>query len=234
MGRDVVGIGFIAALLCIAGCASREDVSATSSSLNPDRELVRSALWTLAAGSDQEPAYLLAWEAADGTRTASGLGPVLHGVRWRDQIAYVDRAHTLRLSEESQPLATDVVGAPVVSEDVLGFVRIDETARGTWFELHRVSDRHRVLARARGSLGDLRIAPGGQAIFGVGARNGGVAGLWVADAAGLRCLTNCNLRVGEPWGDAFVPPPSTDTLRFDGPEVLFDTPHGAMRRRWQP
>ena len=55
----------------------------------------------------------------------------------------------------------------------------------------------------------------------VAARNGGIAGVWAArvDGRGLSCLTNCELRAGQPLDERHVPLP-TEPLVFDGDALL--------------
>ena len=89
-----------------------------------------------------------------------------------------------------------------------------------------------VLAEGLASIGALRFVDPATLVF-VGARSGGVAGLWIARVAGdarASCLTNCSLRTGEPWGDAFVPPPvELDTLEIDGDALRFVDARGEPR-----
>ncbi|HBQ12218.1 MAG TPA: hypothetical protein DEF51_14050 [Myxococcales bacterium] len=66
----------------------------------------------------------------------------------------------------------------------------------------------RTLAEGFVSIGALRFDPTGARVAFVGARNGGVAGVWVAGPDGAACQTNCDLRTGERWGDRFTPPPA--------------------------
>jgi hypothetical protein len=84
----------------------------------------------------------------------------------------------------------------------------------------------RVLTTGLASAGLLAPQPDGT-IFFVGARNGGVAGLWSISAGKTRCLTNCDLRTGQPWGDRFVPPPGdTAAISVAGQRVEWDAYDG--------
>ena len=66
----------------------------------------------------------------------------------------------------------------------------------------------------------------GTVVF-VGSEVGGVSGVWIADGTGVRCLTNCDLRTGQPWGDRYVAPPgNTATVRVSGTQVEWRTPDG--------
>jgi hypothetical protein len=55
----------------------------------------------------------------------------------------------------------------------------------------------------------------------VAARNGGIAGVWAAraDGSALACLTNCELRAGQPLGVDHVPLP-TEPLVFEGEQLV--------------
>ena len=205
-----------------------------------DARLVRDrVVWTAPAGGDGAPAYTLAWEQPDGSRVPADIGPVVHAVVWRGAIAYVDPRRRLWREGDSAPLAQGVVDAPAVSPDGawLAYVVPVESQDGTHAEVHlRGADADRVLDRSLYTFGALRFSVDGEALFGVGSDNGGVAGLHVIDirTGARRCLSNCALRVGQPWGDAFLPPPgSTSELRFEGDEVVFDTPRGVARLRWR-
>ena len=70
--------------------------------------------------------------------------------------------------------------------------------------------RAETLATGLASVGVMRLEP--ERVLFVGARNGGVAGVWVADADGARCVSNCDLRTGTDWQGRFVPPPTDPTL----------------------
>ena len=101
----------------------------------------------------------------------------------------------------------------------------------------KVWDGVRTTTVAQGllSAGALRFAPDGVSVLFVNARNGGVAGVWVASGDGhARCLTNCSLRVGQPF-DGYVPPPLTaEALTFSGNEVRWPSGDGGEKRvRWR-
>ena len=104
-----------------------------------------------------------------------------------------------------------------------------ETARyGDVVELHRLyrnGTQHR-LGSLRGSATRLSPRSDGKVVF-IGSELGGVSGIWIADSHGIRCLTNCDLRVGRPWGDAYrTLPGETDTVRFVESRVEWQTAEG--------
>ncbi len=196
-------------------------------------------VWAAPPGGDGAPVYTLAWEHPDGRRTPAGVGPVVHATLWRGAIVYVDPRSRLWLEGQDQPLALGVVDAPAVSPDdaKLAYVVVAESSEGTRAEVHvRSAHADRLVDRSLLSFGALRFSPDGSVLLGVGSVDSGVAGLHAIDlrAGARRCLSNCDLRVGQPWGDAFLPPPgSAAELRFEGDEVLFDTVAGRARLRWR-
>lgn len=134
-------------------------------------------------------------------------------------------------------VAREVVTEPAISDDgqALAYVAHD----GSLAYALRVIDARgtRTIARDVPSAGALRFSPDGRALVFVGRSPGGVAGLHaisVDAAAGVttapRCLTNCELVTGRPWGARFVPPPAgAAALRFDGDEVAYEQVRVAFR-----
>jgi len=133
--------------------------------------------------------------------------------RWRQGAALVDsrrRLYEITAAGQRRMLTTGATGematssdgsllAYVVAVDVLGELRIHDG----------ISER--VIASGLASAGVLRFTTDSAQVLFVGARPGGVIGVWVASVVpglGTRCLTNCSLVTGEPWQDRFVPPPS--------------------------
>jgi hypothetical protein len=161
--------------------------------------------------SDAVPMYALAFEYPDGTRVpiaepASAYAP------FRDGVALIDGKRRLLLISpdgSARPLAASTATTPVPGPSgELYYVAL----YGEVAELHRltVAGRDRVIARETSSVG--LIAPrADDGVLFVGARNGGVAGIWhvAKGASHASCMTNCELKTGAPWGDAFVPPPGT-------------------------
>ena len=222
-------------LVCLLACAT-DPVGSTGQPLESGPRLVHSQrVWASPSGTDGVPRYTLAWESADGTRSPAGVGVVTHAVEWNGGALYVDVER--RLQWEGELVAENVVDVPAVSPDGsrFAYVVVEEDRAGTRAALH-VSDgsNDEVWDRTLLNLGALRFAPDGSAVLGVGSVNGGVAGLQVVSADGARCLTNCDLRVGESWGDAFIPAPgSASALMFEGDRVAFDAPQGRITEVWR-
>lgn len=227
-------------LLCMA-CGTPQPGAVQEPLARDGARLVRDrVVWAPpSSGADGAPLTTLAWEHADGSRTPVDVGPVVHAVVWRGAVVYVDRGLHLWREGEDQPWAEGVPAAPAVSPDgsALAYVVAHEGAEGTHAEVHvRTASADRVVDRSLLAFGALRFSPDGGVLLGVGSVNGGVAGVHAIDlGSGARvCLSNCELRVGQPWGDAFVPPPGDPTaLRFEGDELVYDTPAGLARLRWR-
>lgn len=162
-------------------------------------------------GSDAVPMFALSFEYADGTRVpiaepASAYAP------FRDGVALIDGQRRLLLISpdgSTRPLAASTATSPVPGPSgELYYVAL----YGAVAELHRltVTGHDRVIARETSSVGLIAPQADDSVLF-VGARSGGVAGVWrVAPAAShASCVTNCELRTGQPWGEAFIPPPGT-------------------------
>lgn len=220
-------------LLLLAACAT-EPIESSSQALSGARLVHSQRVWASPAGTDGVPRYTLAWERPDGTREPAGVGVVTHAIEWSGGALTVDPGRTLRW--EGEPIAEQVVDAPAVSPDGTRFayVVVEDDVDGTYAALHVSDGTHdEVWDRTLLSLGALRFSPDGSAVLGVGSLNGGVAGLHVVTLDGARCLTNCTLRVGQPW-DGFVPPPgSASALTFEGERVAFDTPQGRIWQVWR-
>jgi hypothetical protein len=162
-------------------------------------------------GSDAVPMYSLAFEYPDGSRVpiaepASAYAP------FRDGVALIDGKRRLLLISpdgSTRPLASSTATSPAPGPSgELYYVAL----YGEVAELHRltVAGNDRVIARETKSVGLIAPQADDSVLF-VGAKNGGVAGIWRVgkDAGSASCVTNCELRTGQPWGDAFVPPPGT-------------------------
>lgn len=184
-------------------------------------------------------------EGGDGpTRLALGLArgtevtplalpsPATHAVAWGDDAAVLSADETLRrvtASGAAVLVARDVVTEPAVSDDgrLLAYVAHD----GELDYAIRIVDAQgtRDVARGVPSAGVLRFSPDARVLVFVGRSAGGVAGLHeivlatASEAIAPRCLTNCDLVTGQPWGARFVPlPVGAAALRFVGNEVRYD------------
>jgi len=166
--------------------------------------------------------------------------PATHAVAWGDDAAVLSADGTLRhvtASGAAVLVARDVVTEPAVSDEgrLLAYVAHD----GELDYAIRIVDAQRTHDVARGvpSAGVLRFSPDARVLLFVGRSAGGVAGLHAitlmsgdgttpasgTDTIAPRCLTNCDLVTGQPWGARFVPLPSAAAaLRFVGDEVHYD------------
>jgi len=180
-------------------------------------------------GSDEPPpeasdaAPLLRYELVAGLASRQ-LPPALFAALSGDTaVVWLPDHRLARFGLDGAPrlIARSVSSPPWVGEDRVVFA----PEVGDTVELRLLRQGvETTLARGLASAGMFRLGPDARGVFFVGAQNGGVAGLWFArvDRDEARCLTNCELRTGSPWGDAFVPPPgSAESLEFDGDSVRY-------------
>jgi hypothetical protein len=191
-------------------------------------------------GGDGPERFEVAWRAQALAPQAILPRPAIATADWRGGAAVIDDARTLwslHPSRAPQRLGEDVTEI-AVSDDgrALGyavFASLEAQVRV------RVGERERVLASDLAAAGTLRFTPDGRALVFVGARSGGVSGLWVAPtgdpAAEPSCLSNCELRTGRPWNGAFVPPPlRAEDLAFHGDALRYSpSSGGAFSARWR-
>lgn len=166
--------------------------------------------------------------------------PAVSAVAWGDAAAVLGADGSLsRVGREGRPVlvAREVVTEPGVSDDgrLLAYVARDGDLA---YALRVIEAGHtRTIARDVPSAGALRFSPDGRTLVFVGRSPGGVAGLHaiaIGAPAGIgttpRCLTNCELVTGRPWGTRFVAlPAGAAALRFDGDDVLYDQVRVAYR-----
>lgn len=164
--------------------------------------------------SDAVPLWSLAFVYEDGTRVPVDERAIGY-TAFRDGAALINRERELLLISPDgarRTLATRSATTPVRgAAGELYYVAL----YGAVAELHRLSEAgdDRVIARELSNVA--LIAPQADtSVLLVGARNGGVAGMWrvAQGSTRARCLTNCELTTGEGWQegkDRFVPPPGT-------------------------
>ncbi|MBX3274997.1 MAG: hypothetical protein KF729_32330 [Sandaracinaceae bacterium] len=199
-------------LLCawvLAGCAAS---SPSRAPLAEAGELVALEDVGPAVG-DAPPRLRLAFRGADGALTPVALEAAAFVPRWREGGALVDPER--RLYEVAPGGAPRMLAAGVTALASDGARLAYVVQRDLEVEL-RVDDGEGPRTWARGLSSAAMLRVDGARVRFVGAVPGGVAGVWWADADGARCVTNCALRTGEPWGDAFVPPPE-DPSQLEAP-----------------
>ncbi len=164
--------------------------------------------WSETVG-DQLPRVRVGFRDGEGDVAVLDRQAVAYVARWRDGAALIDqerRLYQVWPGGRRRMLAADVSALATDGERLAFVVRRDLHAE---LRIHDGSQA-RPLASDLASIGVLRVEP--ERVLFVGARAGGVAGVWVADASGARCVTNCDLRTGQPWLDRFEPPPSDPDL----------------------
>jgi len=179
-------------------------------------------------GSDGEPRVTLASRKSDGSLAALG-GEYLHAVSFRRGMAAVTVARELELVRPDgsrSVLARELDGLPSAAADG----SLVYAARSAEFvELYRLTAAGSIdrVASFRGTATRLAPQSDGSIVF-TGAVHGGVVGVWIADDGGTRCLTNCALRAGEPWGDGYrAPPGDVDKVRISGATVQWQAADGS-------
>ncbi len=165
-------------------------------------------------GSDAAPWETLAFRYADGAQRAIE-GEALSHTAFRDGVALVDRARQLVLvsPDGSRRVLAQQAGASPVRNSLGALLYV--ARYGGVAEVHALSieGRDRVIADGLSNAGLLTPLANNAVLF-IGARNGGVAGMWLADDRGARCLSNCELKTGTGWDDHYAQPPgSAQALR---------------------
>lgn len=158
-------------------------------------------------GADARVRTAVAFEMPDGTRRAVDREAIAFVARWRGRAALVDperRLYEVEPGGMRRMLGRNAVGELATDGEHLAFV----VERGGFGALH-VHDgaRDTTVVEGFASIGALNVE--GDTIVFVGARPGGVVGVWIVEVgAAPRCLSNCALRVGEPITDRMVPVPT--------------------------
>jgi hypothetical protein len=231
-------------IIVAAGCQNEgggSPAEARRSAAIPAVELVVTrVIWEAPSGAGDPSQVELGWLEADGSVTPLPLTePVVAWVAWGHEAVVTDRdgdLWTVDRDGRRGQLGQDVVGRPAVSDDgeLLAYVVRDDLHGEV--RVRRRIGGPRVVARDLGSAGALRFAPEGHHLLFVSSWPGRVAGLFAADLDGgqARCLTNCDLNVGQPWGDDFVPLPSgPESLMFEGDQVSWEAEGRVVARRYR-
>jgi hypothetical protein len=197
-----------ALLLCLIGCSAIEPAPAPLVEPSAPRLVALGSAQPVPPGSDAVPAVEVAFELSDGSRRPIDRRAIAFVPRWRQGAALIDperRLYEVLPSGARRLLVASAGGELAVSRDEALLVYAVE--RGEVRTHDGVTER--TIAAGLSSAGLLRFVD--RSVAFVGARPGGIAGVWIAalDGSGARCLTNCTLRTGEPWLDRFVAPPSS-------------------------
>lgn len=166
--------------------------------------------------------------------------PAIYATAWADVAAVLSADGTLRrLGADGVPVlvARDVVTEPAVSDDGRALAYVVHDALVAYALRVIEAGRTRTLARDVPAAGALRFSPDARTLVFIGASAGGVSGLHAIELAASadgtsppRCLTNCELVTGRPWGGRFVPlPVDVAALRFDGDDLVYDQVRVAFR-----
>lgn len=178
-------------------------------------------------GPDAPPRVTLARRGPEGALSHLA-GAYLDALEFRDGVAAValDRSLQLLHADGSRSLvAKDLDGLPALDSDGSLFYAARFGERVELYRLQSDGTQHR-LASFRGSATRLSPRSDGTVVF-IGSKFGGVSGIWIAEPRGPRCLTNCDLRVGQPWGAAYrALPGETESVRFVGSKVEWQTADG--------
>jgi len=233
--RDMSGrfsCAVLTAALAVVGCAPVEAPAPAGEergALAQDRELVTiRTVWEAPTGADGASLFEVGWrDAAGEVRPLPLPEPVVAAVAWGGEAAVVDRHHEIWLVSDDgtrQRLGRGVMGPPAVSDDgsIIAYAEVHDLVAEVRTR-RAPRGMPRVVASDVQSAGAFRFSPEGDHLLFVGSRPGGVAGVFVAElrrGGHERCLTNCALRAGRPWGDAFIPlPPSPESLEISDAEV---------------
>jgi hypothetical protein len=231
-------------MVMLVACAAEVPAAPTSARLAPSplpngartlvvmgaAELVALTAVEAPPGGDGPTQLTLALVRGDHVAPLALPSPAIYAAAWaRDAVVLSADGTLRRLGADGSVtlVARDLVTEPALSAHglVLAYVAHD----GDLAYALRVIEagQTRTIARDVPSAGALRFAPDARALVFVGRSTGGVAGLHTISLEtsedATRCLTNCTLITGQPWGEEFVPlPAGTDALHFDGDEVFYE------------
>lgn len=200
------------AWIVLAGCTSAPPAvsplvaSPSAVAVRPRTLLTVVESHARAPGLDVPAVVTIHLEAPDGAaRQIEGF--FLGGVSFDDTAVLLDVDHHLvryAMSGAPEDIADDVPFVPIVTLD--GAHLAYATEDGALHVLDALGDR--VVASGLSSIGALSFSPDGAQIAFVGARPGGVAGVWLASSRAdlaARCLTNCDRGVGDVEGMVPLP-----------------------------
>lgn len=211
-----VGVGALAVgALALGGCAQAPQASPAmiggaaveANRVRAIRVLTKES--DVPVGGDGAPRMTLAFELEDGSQRAIE-GEHTAYARFRDGVALVDRQKRLLLvtPDGAQRVLAQEAGAPPVQGPTGALAYVAKYGLVAEVHLLGIDGRDRIVATGLADAGTLTPQRDGSMVF-IGARAGGVAGVWSASADGrpAQCVTNCELQTGTPWGERFVPLP---------------------------
>lgn len=224
---DAVARACLGGLALTIGCASAELAEAPARRAElAALELERGpTVWSPPQGADGPSHFEVGWAPGGPVFPA----PATASRAWGDAAAVLDgeRAlHRFHRDGRVEPIA-DRVSGMIVSGDGQRLAYTTGDVYGP-MDVRIVSDddgETRVVAREVLAPSLLSFEQSGSVLFLLAAGPGGVMGLHVIELDGapaLRCLTNCALRTGTAWGDAFVAPPAAwDEVIVDASTVRY-------------
>lgn len=193
----------------------------------PARVVVEETISTPPEGADGPSVVALAREDDDGRQPVRG--PALGGIPFLDGALVLRPDRTLELVRGTHGVGSvidrEVLFAPVASADGAHVAWAAEHGPETVLVVIDREGNRADVAQGLGSIGavvfDASTDGRDRRLAFVGARNGGIAGVWAvrADGRGLACLTNCELHAGQPLGPTHVPLP-TEPIVFDGASLV--------------
>jgi hypothetical protein len=211
--------GIVLLGIALGGCASEP----SSAPVRDENVEVNRQLDEVPGGTDTRPRFALALRAADGTRVPLESRALAH-VTFSGGLALVDSQRRLVVvaTDGARRVLAEEAGAPPARGARGELLYVAQKDTGAEVHALEAAGADRVIASGLFSAGLLAPQPDGTILF-VGARNGGVAGLWSISGDTTSCLTNCDLKTGEPWGDSFVPPPGdVAAIKVLGTRVEWD------------
>jgi hypothetical protein len=158
----------------------------------------------------------LAFRLPNGKRRQIDRSAIAYA-RFRDNVAVLDIQRRLVLISPSgaKRVLAKQAGAPPVQAPSGELVYAVKYQTGVEIHVLDSLGNNRTVASGLGSAGLLAPQEDGRILFIGTAKGGGVAGLWIIDSQGARCLTNCELETGSDYSERFIPLPSgTDTMKI--------------------
>jgi len=182
----------------------------------------------VSVGPDAAPRVRVALEKSDGTRVELPAEYLDAREFRRGAVALTPERELLVVHPDGSRslLAREAEGPPAVASDgsLVYSARSGDVVEIHWLTPEGKDER---LASFRGSATRLLPLDDRTIVF-VGASVGGVVGLWLASREGAHCVTNCALRAGRTWGDAFTAlPTDLSRVRLSGSRIEWQAADGS-------